>query len=905
MTAPRSGMGRLRGYRFDPYLLAPMLLGLLLFQPLLARGIPQAPDALLHFYRSALWRWAWDSGALWPRWQTLAFQGYGYPVFNYQAPLLYFLTAALSYIAPGLEVAYKGVMLVACLLYGVGMYLWTRDLLGSRGAVLASAAYVFATFRFRELYFVGGYSQFLAFGLYPWVLYFARKLAATPSRGTFLGTVLSLAAVVMSHNISAMLFAPVLGVYGLGLAIAYRRSGAWRRLVLAGVLGLAMSAIFWLPAFGEMRFTRAQVLTQGYWDVREHFVRAGQLLAESPALDDRAANPPMPFNFGRLHLALAVLGALTVLRRSRRPLWRFQILFALALALISAFMMLSASYPIWRVVPLIKYAEYPWRLFGVAFLGSSLLVGASATWLERAPRVQLAAATVAMVALILSVAVYQFPRAFLQAGATPREYLVYENAFRAVGTTAGNEFLTPAVRGVPTEPALGPDLARTVLVDPAAGQSATVIEEQSNSLRLRISSPSASSLTVTQFYFPGWRGWLDGQPILLGAAEGTGLITFDMPAGDHEVTLRFEDTPLRRLAAIISLLGLVATAFATWRLRPRAGALAGAEVREVGTVESQAGAGRADLSPWVGGGVMASAVLALLVLKVAWVGPHTSWFRLASPPGDVLPASRRIDGDLAGRVALLGYDMEPLTSRQGGEVFVRLYWQALQPLNAGYASFVELLAGPEQTAFARSDNDVPGQIPPADWTTERYVVDSHYVPVPPDAPSVAYTVRVGLYDPATMDRLGTIELPEKVHVLSRQPLRETQVESAPSARFGDTIRLLGHRAERRDGALDLTLYWQASALPDRDYQVFVHLLDGAGQIIGQDDGPPMGGYYPTSAWLPGQIVADLHHIPLPEGASLAAIAVGLYDLGSGQRLPATDASGARLQDDALVIPLGR
>ena len=375
MTGSRSGTRRSLRSRFDPYLLAPALLGLLLFQPLLARGIPQAPDALLHFYRAALWRWAWDGGALWPRWHTLAFQGYGYPVLSYQAPLLYFLTAALSYVTPGLMVAYKGVMLLACLLYGVGMYLWTRDLLGPRGAVLASAAYVFATFRFRELYFVGGYSQFLAFGLYPLVLYFFKRLAATPSRGYFLGAVLSLAAVLMSHNISAMLFAPMLGVYGLGMAIAYRRSGAWRRLALAGALGLAVSAVFWLPAVGEMRFTRTQVLTQGYWDVREHFLQAGEFLAESPLLDDRAANPSMPFNFGRLHLILAGLGVLTLLRRSRRPLLRFHILFALAAVLIAAFMMLPASYEIWRVVPLIKYVEYPWRLYGVAFLGSSLLAG--------------------------------------------------------------------------------------------------------------------------------------------------------------------------------------------------------------------------------------------------------------------------------------------------------------------------------------------------------------------------------------------------------------------------------------------------------------------------------------------------------------------------------------------------
>jgi hypothetical protein len=168
---------------------------------------------------------------------------------------------------------------------------------------------------------------------------------------------------------------------------------------------------------------------------------------------------------------------------------------------------------------------------------------------------------------------------------------------------------------------------------------------------------------------------------------------------------------------------------------------------------------------------------------------------------------------------------------------------------------------------------------------------------------VAYTVRVGLYDPATMDRLGVVDLPEKVHILPRKPLREAQVKSEPVARFGEGVRLLGHRVQERDGALELTLYWQASTQPPHDYQVFVHLLDSDGRMVGQNDGPPVNGYYPASTWLPDQIIPDTHRVLLPAGNPPAEVAIGLYDLTSGQRLPALDAGGARLPDDALVIPL--
>jgi hypothetical protein len=78
-------------------------------------------------------------------------------------------------------------------------------------------------------------------------------------------------------------------------------------------------------------------------------------------------------------------------------------------------------------------------------------------------------------------------------------------------------------------------------------------------------------------------------------------------------------------------------------------------------------------------------------------------------------------------------------------------------------------------------------------------------------------------------------------------------------------------------------------------------LDADGEIIAQFDTPPLDGLYPTDSWLLGQIVPDPHILTLPE--STRALAVGLYDPTSMTRLPVTDASGERLTDDAIKIPI--
>jgi hypothetical protein len=64
---------------------------------------------------------------------------------------------------------------------------------------------------------------------------------------------------------------------------------------------------------------------------------------------------------------------------------------------------------------------------------------------------------------------------------------------------------------------------------------------------------------------------------------------------------------------------------------------------------------------------------------------------------------------------------------------------------------------------------------------------------------------------------------------------------------------------------EVTLYWLALRETGQDFKVFVHLLGSDGSVIAQHDGDPVGGYTPTTRWRSGQIIADRHTIPLPDG----------------------------------------
>ena len=123
------------------------------------------------------------------------------------------------------------------------------------------------------------------------------------------------------------------------------------------------------------------------------------------------------------------------------------------------------------------------------------------------------------------------------------------------------------------------------------------------------------------------------------------------------------------------------------------------------------------------------------------------------------------------------------------------------------------------------------------------------------------------------------------------------LQQPPLARLGENIVLLEAQTTgdlRTGGVITLTLYWQGLASMDQDYTVFVHLLDARGQLQGQHDGPPLGGTRPTSGWLPGEYLRDVHPIEVAANAPPGAyvVEVGMYLLATSERLPVAGSPGA-------------
>ncbi|HID34238.1 MAG TPA: hypothetical protein EYP25_06655, partial [Anaerolineae bacterium] len=311
-----------------------LLLTIFAIAPLLRPGyFWAAHDARHDVYFILQYNITWNEGVLFPRWSPDWAFGYGYPFFNIYAPGATFLgTLLYRTLHLSLENAVKATFIVTLLISAWGMWLFVRDWLDERAALVAAAAYVYAPYHLLDVYVRAAMAENLALALLPLSLWAVRRAVFRPGPLTIALTALTYAAIHLSSNLVALLFTPVLGLYLLFLAcrrlasekpplfssaslrpFSFPRGKLCVRRLLAPaaglVLGVALAAFFILPALLESKFVNREQWYGGYYDFHDHFVYFAQLFDPRWGFGISTPGPNDPLSY-QLGLALVVLAAL-------------------------------------------------------------------------------------------------------------------------------------------------------------------------------------------------------------------------------------------------------------------------------------------------------------------------------------------------------------------------------------------------------------------------------------------------------------------------------------------------------------------------------------------------------------------------------------------------------------------
>ena len=572
----RRPLARLRAVRPDPYPWLVLLFCLFAVLPLAGPDyFFDTHDGLHSVFFLTEFDAAIRDGVWYPGWGTDHAFGFGYPSFVYYSPLAYYAAEAFHLVGAGMVGAVKWTWALSTFGAGLAMYAFARVLLGRKRAVLSAVVYVYMPYHLVDAYVRGDLREYASLAWMPLALLAFHRLAEGVTARRIAAAGLAYGALWMTHNVTALVFTPVLVAYVLYLLVrrpllpeSVPEGGRHRRRArlsqaagaLGGAaLGLGISAALILPALLERSFiNQSQWVGFGY-DYRLHFVYPFQLLSSFWGYGAAGPGPvdQMSFQLGAVPAILAMIAIAAALRR--RGTERGQTFFWGAATLALVFFMLPISRPVWDALPVPGLVQFPFRLLGLTAVTTALLGGLA---LPR-QRLRRAAGPVLLLAALAAVASFSYtlPQ---YTPVTPDDegaLLVLEFDLKYPDMNGLTAWVTetPIVSPLAKQYQSGEPLITAQALAP--GAEVEMIRAGGASDELWVRSAEGTSLQFYTYYFPGWRVWVDGErlPETALRPEGPyGLLTIDLPEGEHRVLLRWGDTPVRAAgkAVTVACLGL-------------------------------------------------------------------------------------------------------------------------------------------------------------------------------------------------------------------------------------------------------------------------------------------------------------------------------------------------------------
>lgn len=499
---------------------------------------------------------ALTSGQMPPRWAPNLSFGYGYPLFNFIYPLPYYLAA--PFYAAGLEMAtaVQAVQVISLIASGVFMYLWARNRWNQSVALVTAVIYMYTPYRALDIYVRGAIGESVAFVFLP-LIGWAADLVVKKNRWRYTGLLgLAAAGLLLAHNITAMAMVPLMGIYSLAVLFDNRvKVEKTAKLISGWLLGGVISAYFWLPALIDKHLMQEDTL----FNFRDHFPFIKQLIYSPWKYGASVWGPgdDISFQMGLVNWVVLLGAGLVILFRLVKRKAAMGEVWMLITAGLGLFLMNIRSAPLWDMVPIIAYFQFPWRLLFVTTLATAFLAGTMLSAIGERKWLWL-------LALVPILATFPYfrpdkPRAysdetiFKMYYAVPPDKPEAEISADYLNVTEEYLRLPKATKERPQE---YPRERITVT------NKETKIEViKINPVRYEVkSSGPATELEIYIYNFPGWRSRVDGQIAEIKTAEPHGDIRVAVAEGEHRTEIYFEETPRNRLIDGASLLGLTTAA---------------------------------------------------------------------------------------------------------------------------------------------------------------------------------------------------------------------------------------------------------------------------------------------------------------------------------------------------------
>lgn len=478
------------------------------------------------------------------RWVSDLGYGYGYPIFTFYAPLAYYIGGFFTFFLSPL-IATKVMMGIGIVLSGVTMFLLARKLFGLWGGLLSSLLYLYAPYHAVDIYVRGDVSEFFAYAWIPLaflgVVYIAER---QHWKGVIVGAV-GFSAIILSHNLTAMMVAPFL--LGSLVIVSFTHKQSWKYASMFFLFGLGLSAFYFIPVFGEMRYTNVLSQVGGGADFHDHFVCLSQLWQSQWGYGGSAKGCVDGFSFmiGKIQILFTVLAVVLLpflWRKNKEVAWVMAMsLFSLVVA---TFLMLQQSVFIWNILSPMAFFQYPWRFLLLASFFTALLGGGVFYTGSLFVKKQISILVLAVIGVgtIFISAKYFVPEIYQN---LPSMFYTNQQTLTFTTSKISDEYM-PKHFAKPTSAQDVP----TSIIHLEKGTS-TVMSDKTQEKKLLVNLSKTETVLFNIAYFPAWNAYVDGKKVsLLPVSNG---MTMRVPQGSNTIIIAYQETPVELVGDIVSL----------------------------------------------------------------------------------------------------------------------------------------------------------------------------------------------------------------------------------------------------------------------------------------------------------------------------------------------------------------
>ena len=553
---------------------------------------------------------AWHHGILYPHWASSPNFGAGEPRFVFYPPLTWMLGAALALILPWhvVPIALTFLTLAAT---GLATRALALEALDDLPATLAGCASLFSLFTLFTAYERSAFPEFAGGFWLPLIVLFVMRdgngvpnvprtwgrgsdsesttePSQSPFRRAFNGSATPLALALAGAWLSNLPLGVMAGYLMAGVALLCALvNKSWApllRAALAGVLGLGLAAIYWLPAALERYWVDIKQATE---DPGYNFEN-NWLFAHNPnpslALHDVILNQVSWIAISMIAVAVAAIliswrrGTLPIAESAVSRLWWVPLA---AIPLVVFFFLFPNSRPLWLLLPEMPFLQYPWRWLE-AVEAPMAIFAVTAIW----PSGRRARVTVLVVcsAVFLASTLYAAKDYFQVCYPEDTVASVVSDYQAGAGSVGMYEYEPPGgddssiATGLP-DACLVSDLSLVLgkpdpddpdanpIWSPDQGSChatfATLHGLQTNPehREIRATTAHAGYLVLRLVSYPAWHIRVNGQSLTALPKRGDGLIVVPVPQGPVDLTVDWSTSPdvvVGRWVSAFSLLLLIA-----------------------------------------------------------------------------------------------------------------------------------------------------------------------------------------------------------------------------------------------------------------------------------------------------------------------------------------------------------